>query len=107
MDFIELITEIRAVPCVTLRADNEDSFEAVILNNSVGELCVKLEKFFGQPAMPSKNKLSDKIEKTIKLFGGINSGQTLYFCSEGDNAIFAMLWPWQDKTHTTLKIIKI
>ncbi|MGB4520434.1 MAG: hypothetical protein WBI28_00660 [Candidatus Omnitrophota bacterium] len=107
MDCIELIKDVRAVPFVTLRADSEDFFEVVILNDSVGALCVKLEKFFGQPAIPSKNKLSDKIEKTIKLFGGINPGQTLYYWNEGDNAIFAMLWPWQDKTHTTLKIIKL
>ena len=107
MDFIELIKDVRVVPCVTLRADNEDFFEAVILNGSVGALCVKLEKFFGQPAMPSKNKLSDKVEKTVKLFGGINPGQTLYYWGEGDSAIFVMLWPWQDKTHTTFKIIKL
>lgn len=107
MDFIELVKDVRTVPFVTLRVDSEAFFEVVILNDFVGALCVKLEKFFGQPAIPSKNKLPDKAEKTIKLFGGINPGQTLYYWGEGDNAIFAMLWPWQDKKHTTLKIIKL
>lgn len=107
MNFIELIKAVKAVPFVTLRVNGETFFEGVISNNSLGVLCVKLEKFFGQPAIPSKKRLPDKIEKTIKNFGGINSGQTLYFWGEGNSAIFAMLWPWQDKKHTTLKIIKI
>jgi len=40
----------------------------------------------------------------IEEFGGIRPGQTLYFWNEGKDAVFAMLWPWQDGYHTTVKI---
>jgi hypothetical protein len=46
------------------------------------------------------------MEETVKAFGGIMPGQTLYFKNEGNDTIFAMLWPWQDGIRTTVKIIQ-
>jgi len=59
----------------------------------------------GLPAYPSNDRLSPQIEKTIKEFGGVMSGQTLYFWSQGKDTVFAMLWPWEDGYRTTVKII--
>ncbi|MFC1809806.1 hypothetical protein ACFL3D_06845 [Candidatus Omnitrophota bacterium] len=36
--------------------------------------------------------------------GGLWSDQTLFSMSSDGDTFIAMFWPWQDKTHVTLKI---
>jgi hypothetical protein len=50
--------------------------------------------------------LAAQIQKAIAEFGGIRDGQTLYFGNEDKYSLFAMLWPWQDAEHITLKMAK-
>jgi hypothetical protein len=35
------------------------------------------------------------------------TNQVLYRKAFGDGTILAMLWPWQDGTHTTLKVGRV
>jgi len=106
MEFSEMREEVKNGILDTLRTDKDDYFEAVVIRDEVAKLKERLEKFLGTPAYPSKDKLSPQIEKRIKEFGGIMSGQTLYFRNEGGKNILAMLWPWQDGYHTTIKLIQ-
>jgi hypothetical protein len=106
MNFSQLKTEIKNVAFETVRTDAEDYFEAVITKEKLTELSFTLEKGFGVPAWPSKNRLAAQIQKAIAEFGGIRDGQTLYFGNEDKYSLFAMLWPWQDAEHITLKIAK-
>jgi len=98
--------EIRKLGFESLRTDTSDYFEAVIIKEELASLQERLKNFLGEPAWPSKNKLSSAIENKINGFGGIMPGQTLYFRNEGHDSIFAMLWPWQDGKRTTVKIIR-
>ncbi len=107
MQFDKLIQEIKTVPFAALRMESDTYFEAVVSNHDIKELNSKLEIFFGAPVEYFPDKLPPKSHETIEKFGGIDPGQILYFSSEGNSAVFAMLWPWQDEKHTTLKIIKI
>jgi len=107
LSFDDLIKEVKGVSFVTVRVESDGYFEAVIWNTELKSLTEKLDKYFGSPTWPSKNKLPSHAEETIKNFGGINPGQTLYFWNEDGAAIFAMLWPWQDEKHTTVKVVKI
>lgn len=106
MEFNELKKEVKNGVLDALRTDSDHYFEAVVVREEVAKLKARLEKFLGLPAYPSNDRLSPQIEKTIKEFGGVMSGQTLYFRNEGDKNIFAMLWPWQDGYHTTVKIVQ-
>ena len=106
MQFEEIKKEVKEITFDTLRLDCDNHFEAVIVKEELAKLNERLKKFFGEPVWPSKNRLPLQIQEAVDGFGGILSGQTLYFSKEGDDAIFAMLWPWQDAEHTTLKIIK-
>jgi len=107
MEFKDLITTVKVVPFSTLRVETDIYFEAVVLNDNIGNLTKKLETFFGPPIEYPKAGLPSTHQETVEKLGGIDPGQTLYFWNEGNHAIFAMLWPWQDEKHTTLKIIKI
>lgn len=98
---------LKEVKFDSLRNDDQDNFEAVIVSGEMNNLIPRLEGFFGPPEFPSKKRLSGKIKENVDAYGGIMPGQTLYYSNEGSDTIFAMLWPWQDKQHITLKVIKI
>ena len=107
MQFSELKAVVKGIGCGQLRADEDNYFETVIIKDKVGEFFCALERFFGPPVWPPENKLPSQIEDVIKKFGGIVTGQTLYFCHQDNNIVFAMLWPWSDEEHITLKIRKL
>jgi hypothetical protein len=106
MQFDEIRKEVKSGAFIILRRDADNYFEGVVIREELEELKARLEKFLGLPVYPSNDRLPPQIENTIKKFGGIMSGQTLYFCNVGNENVIAMLWPWQDEYHTTLKIIQ-
>jgi len=101
MQFNEIRKEVDGVVFDTLRTDSDNYFEAVIVKDELAKLTARLERFFGPPVRPS-----GKVQEVINGFGGIKPGQALYFWAQGKDTIFAMLWPWQDGWHTTVKIIQ-
>ncbi|MFA6349721.1 MAG: hypothetical protein WCY12_02175 [Candidatus Omnitrophota bacterium] len=106
MVFSQIKEEVKKVPFDALRMDCDNLLEAVLIKEELGKLTVSLEKFFGEPAWPSKNRLTLQMRKTLDSYGGIMSGQTLYYWTKGAETLLAMLWPWQDGSHTTLKLVK-
>ena len=106
MQFSEIKEEVKSVDFEATRTDCDNYFEAVVVKNELAKLGERLSKFFGEPAWPSKNRLSYQMQEAVKAFGGIMPGQTLYFKNQGNEEIFAMLWPWQDGVRTTIKIIQ-
>ncbi len=53
----------------------------------------------------SKWKIPEKnMSKMTRKFGGIRKGQTLYIKEFDNFSIMAMIWPWKDKYHSTLKM---
>lgn len=106
MQFEEMTKEIKSVSFDEIRSDEADYFEAVVTSEELANLNATLTKSFGTPVFLSKEGFSSKVQETIREFGGVWPDQTLYVWSEGSDVIFAMLWPWQDKEHTTLKIVK-
>jgi len=106
MEFNELKSGFKAIGFDSLRADSEDYFEVVVAASELSKFTDRLANVLGAPVWPSKEKLTAEIRGMIDGFGGITSGQTLYFRAQDSGAIFAMLWPWQDGIHITLKIVK-
>jgi len=105
MEFHRIKDEVKALGFEVLRADNSDYFEAVFSKEGIMKLNESLKNTLGEPVWPSSDKLTLQIQEAINGFGGIHQGQTLYFRNEGAHVIFAMLWPWGDGEHTTIKII--
>lgn len=107
MQFSELKAKVKSVGFDELRIEHDNYFEAVIVKTKTRELVNALQKFFGVPVWPSRRKLSLQVEEAIKDYGGIMAGQTLFFRDHDHKIIFAMLWPWQDGEHATVKIAAI
>jgi hypothetical protein len=106
MKFRDLCQEIKGINFESVREDNADYFEAVLVKTGLKELTAKLDRLLGLPAWPLDQGLSVQIKKEIEDFGGIIPGQTLYRSCQGEKIFFAMLWPWQDGLHITVKIIE-
>ncbi len=106
MHFERIKEKIKDIPLDALRVDCDNLFEAVVVKVELEKFIKSLEEFFGPPAWPSKISLSFHVRKVIDDFGGVMPGQTLYVANKGADAIFAMLWPWQDGVRTTVKIFK-
>jgi len=106
MEFREIREKLEGIVFDTLRLDEDGHFEAVVIKDELANLTDRLEKIFGPPVCPSKGRLLSQVQELIKDFGGVWPGQTLYFWNDGSDTIFAMLWPWQDGYHITLKIIR-
>lgn len=106
MEFVEVKDEVKKIQFDTLRMDCDNLLEAVVAKEELNTLVGSLEKFFGRPAWPSKNRMSLQMRKTLDSYGGIMAGQTLYYWAKGPEILLAMLWPWQDGAHTTLKLVK-
>lgn len=107
MQLNEIRKGLEGVVFERIRQDEDSFFEAVVVQDELVKLTGVLEKFFGSAVSPSENKLPQEIEDAINSFGGIFSGQSLYFSNQEEDALLAMLWPWQDGQHTTVKLFKI
>ncbi|MCX5702614.1 MAG: hypothetical protein NTW64_06565 [Candidatus Omnitrophica bacterium] len=106
MDFETIKNSVKYINLDSTRLDCANQFEAVVIKEEIDKLVSRLDSLFGPPAFPSKNRLSLQMRQTVDAFGGLMAGQTLYYSSQGNDVIFAMLWPWKDEEHTTVKIIK-
>ena len=106
MQFNELMSEVKGIGFSEVRKDADNYFEAVIVKDMVKILCQRLERFLGLPVWPGENRLSPQIEQAINEFGGIADGQTLYFCHQDNDIVFAMLWPWADGMCITVKVAR-
>jgi len=89
-----------------LRTDCDNLFEGVIVQQELDKLNLQLKSLMGEPVFPSKSRLPHKVQETVKGFGGVMPGQTLYYKVTGSDSILAMLWPWKDGQRTTIKIIQ-
>lgn len=105
MDFNAFKNEVKTIAFEQVRLDTDTYLEAVILNKHMAALSALLDKFLGVPIYPSPPDLPQQVQDAIKSYGGIGQGQMLYLKADGQDAIFAMLWPWQDKVRTTLKLV--
>ena len=103
MEFTEVIKEVKKVAFEEVRVDKDGYFESVILTKNLAVIVAKLNEIFGSPVWPPENNLSKETLNIIQGYGGIMTGQTLYFYQLNNHFIFIMLWPWSDGQHVTLK----
>jgi|SRR3989344_2484034 len=89
------------------REVSDDYQERVILNVDIKQWSVALEEVLGPPVKPAGADPSGTDIVLCQIYGSIMKNQTLYRKTFGDGTILAMLWPWQDGTHTTLKIGRV
>ena len=77
--------------------------EIVFHNKDKDELEKTLTGILGAAVKGPKAKPATQDALITKNYGGIHNDQTLFKKEFEDGIVIAMLWPWQDGAHTTLK----
>ncbi len=101
--FTDLKAKAAAVGFSENRQDTADYFEAVFLSANLAAFTGVFEGVFGKALYPSDAPIPPAVKKAIDSRGGIMGKQTLYACVDGNELLYAMLWPWSDGAHITLK----
>lgn len=102
--FAEAKSEIKAIGFDSLRTDSEGYLELVFLKAKLDVYTLKLNNIFGKIAWPSDTPVAEDVKNVIAKYGSVMAGQTLYAMQENSRVMFAMLWPWGDREHITLKM---
>jgi hypothetical protein len=103
MVFIQLKIALKNFGLDTLRTESDYYMEAVIKKDKLTELHSKLFEYLGSIAWPSDKPIPSHIQKIADNYGGVRDGQTLYYSQEEKEVVFALLWPWSDGEHITIK----
>jgi hypothetical protein len=90
-----------------VRHMTDDYAELVLSNRQLDSWSRILCDVLGPPKKPVGDKPSEEDLCLTKGYGGIWINQTLFRKEFGDLAVMAMYWPWQNYTHTTLKMVII
>lgn len=107
MTFEELILEVKKESFEELRNQSDSGLEFVIRNEKLTQLNSTLEKFFGTATKPAGVRPRGEEDALTSDFGGIMKNQTLYSLANGSVSHLAMIWPWGDGQHATVKIFKL
>ena len=100
-----IIEQCQGLEICEQREVADDYAEVVFLNQQQAQWDQKLVQLLGQPAKPAGKEPSAEDTELTKDFGGVFDDQVLYKKDFGAHKVIAMFWPWQDQTHTTLKIV--
>lgn len=87
------------------RTNTDDYIELVFYTKDTEQWGKALGGLLGLPAKPVGADPSEGDQILTRGYGGIHKNQTLFKNSFDENGVIAMFWPWQDGTHTTLKLI--
>ena len=107
MTLQNIIDKLTNINIAEKRTISEEYGEIVLLNKDLSTLNNIFAGIFGEPEKKQGVKPSKDILLLTKDYGGIWENQTLFKKDNGENIIIAMLWPWQDNIHTTLKMAAI
>jgi hypothetical protein len=105
---MNLIEAIKQTVRMEIRpnSDGEKYLEAVIDRKDLEVLDTLLRKHLGPPAKePGKEgKFPEEIQSLVDSLGGLRIEQSFFYRKDGNQLIYAALWPWQsDPDKITLK----
>ena len=90
---------------VEKRTLSDEYCEVVIVKRDLALLNQVLTGLIEAAVKPEGMQPTHEQSTLTKGFGGINSNQVLYKKEFANTVVIAMLWPWSDGMHITVKII--
>jgi hypothetical protein len=105
---MSLIEELREALRMEIRANSRglEYLEAVLHRKDLELLNSLLEKHLGPAAKESRKEadLPEEIKELVDSLGGLRNEQSFFYRREGDQVIYAAIWPWvSDPNRVTLK----
>ena len=105
MNLKEIVSRFSGLHIEEIRSSSEDAQELVFTNERIEEWDKVFQEILGPAVKPKGTKPTKEDSQLTADYGGIFANQTLYRKEFGDETIVAMLWPWQDGVHITLKMV--
>jgi len=102
LDVLGQCTDFRVYERRSLRMEYG---ELVFYNEDMDAWQGMLVKTLDAPVKPVGDFPTKQDLSLTAPYGGIYDNQTLFKKEFEGGTLIAMLWPWQDRTHTTLKMI--
>lgn len=98
------------IPCEGLeiyekRYDSDEYCELVFFLKDQSAWVEKISETLGSPHKPLGVNPSSIQQQLTEQYGGIRKDQTLFFKEFKNGKVIAMFWPWQDKSHVTLRMV--
>ena len=87
------------------RVSSNDYDERVIFVDEIDQWSAILTDALGPAVKPAGQKTTQQDFALTIHHGGIFDDQILFYKKFEKKSILAMLWPWKNKIHVTLKIV--
>ena len=86
------------------RSITDKYVELIFYMEELREWEIMLAAILGPPLKPAGTRPSMAHRRMTKNYGKITTDQVLFFKNFGNVVMIAMLWPWKDGAHVTLKM---
>jgi hypothetical protein len=108
MKAMNLIEEIKEAITLEIRSNSQGSeyLEAVIDTKDIELLHALRKKYLGSAAKEhgEEANLPEEIQDMVDSLGGLRNDQSFFYRQEGNQVIYAAIWPWKsDPNKITLK----
>ena len=100
----EIAEKCSGLEIVEQRSITDEYVEIVFFNKEVGSWRKVLTDNLGPEIKPAGTEPTKEDLDLSEDYGGIHGNQTLFKKDLDGRTVIAMLWPWQDGVHTTLKM---
>ncbi len=107
MNLNELKSLFKGLTISEDRVDEESYKEMVFLFSDLEKWNKVLTSALNPPVKPVGMKPDKEHVKATEEYGAIRENQTLYKKDFAGQVIIAMLWPWSDGAHITLKLAQL
>lgn len=86
------------------RQITDEYIEVVLYNKQKDKWNKILADILGSAVKPAGINPSNDIKRLAEKYDGIYKNQIMFKKDFDSETVLAMLWPWQDDAHTTLKM---
>lgn len=100
----EIIEKLSKLEVFEKRAATDEYHEVVFFTKDLPELENILGGILGECLKPPKARLTKEDACLVDGYGGVRAGQALFRKKFDGFTVMAILWPWQDREHVTLKL---
>lgn len=107
MNVLKIIDQCASLNIYEKRTMTESYGELVFFNKENEDWMRVFSGIFGPAQKPAGAKPTKEDKKITEHYGGIQGNQILFKKDFEGASIAAMFWPWQNNTHTTLKLFLI
>lgn len=107
MSLAPIVAAIAGLPVDEQRQRREQYVELVFFTRDTARWIEVLSAHLGPPAKSPGATPSAEQSKLASAYGGVHANQTLFSGTAGGVRVVAMFWPWQDGSHTTLKLAQL